>query len=132
MLKISLALGLAAATACASMQKVEPAQFIPRHNPLRVTVWTAQDRGTIVSDPQVQGDTLVGTVMQERWAVPLRDVVRVEAKTSDPTRTALFIAGAAASSVGLYLMSTAGRGSGSVPCPADFPPAYKTELCGQH
>ena len=112
------------------MHRVEPAAFIPQYNPSLVSVWTAPNRVTIVSDPQIQGDTLIGTVLQSRWAVSLHDVLRVEAKRSDPTRTALLFAGAAASGVGLYLISTAGRGAGSVPCPPDFSPDYKTELCG--
>jgi len=112
------------------MKRVEPAEFIPQHNPRLVSVWTTRSHVTVVSAPAIQGDTLIGTVLEERWAVPLQDVFKVEAQTPDHTRTALMLAGAAASGVGLYLMSTAGRGPGTVPCPPDFSPSYKTELCG--
>jgi hypothetical protein len=122
--------GVLVTTACTSMRRVEPAAFIPQYNPRLVSVWTADNHVTIVSDAQIQGDTLIGTVLQSRWAVSLHDVLRVEARRADATRTALFFAGAAASGVGLYLISTAGRGAGSVPCPPDFSPDYKTELCG--
>ena len=114
------------------MTRVEPAEFIPQHNPRLVSVWTTRSRVTIVTDPAIQGDTLTGTVLQEPWAVPLQDVLKVEAQTPDHTKTVLLLAGAAASGVGLYLVSTAGRGAGTIPCPPDFPPSYKSELCGLH
>jgi hypothetical protein len=132
MLKAILVVGAVATAACTSMRRVEPTEYIPRNSPRSVSVWTAPNRVTIVSDPEIQGDTLVGTVLQARWAVGLHDVVRVEANTPDPTRTVLLVASAAASGLGLYLVSAAGKGAGSVPCPPDFPPSYKTELCGLH
>ena len=125
---VAIALALAAA-ACTSMQRVQPAQFIPAHNPNVVSVWV-RNRVTFVTDPQIAGDTLSGTVLQSPWAVSLKDVDRVEARATDPTRTVLLFAGAAASTVGLFMMSTAGRGAGGVPCPPDLSPYQMTQLCG--
>ncbi|HXQ29744.1 MAG TPA: hypothetical protein VN848_10785 [Gemmatimonadales bacterium] len=112
------------------MRRVEPGQFIPSHKPELVSVWTRPDHVTFVSDPRIEGDTLIGTVLSERWAVPLQDVVRVEARTSDPRRTALLVAGAAASAVGVFLISSSGRGAGRIPCLQDYPPELRAELCG--
>ncbi|HXQ28523.1 MAG TPA: hypothetical protein VN848_04575 [Gemmatimonadales bacterium] len=125
---VAIALALAAA-ACTSMQRVQPAQFIPAHNPNVVSVWS-KNHVTFVTDPQIAGDTLTGTVLQVPWAVPLKDVDRVEARATDPTRTLLLFAGAAASTVGLLIMSTAGRGAGSIPCPPDLSPFQKAQQCG--
>ena len=118
-----------AATACTSMQRVEPAQFIPAHNPEAVSVWTAPHRVTIVSDPQVVGDTLSGVVLGDRWAMALKNIVRVEASLASPPRTALLVAGAAASAVGFYLLSN-GAKSSALPCGQGLSPFLQTELCG--
>jgi len=127
--KQGLPVGLVLLAACTSMQRVEPGRFIPAHNPSVISVWTKPNNLTIVSYPQVVGDTLSGVVFEEPWAVPLEDVVRVEAKASDRTRTLLFVAGAAASSLGLILMGN-GKGAGAVPCPPDLTPSQKSQQCG--
>ena len=131
MSKHALALGwLLATAACTGMRRVEPEQFIPVHKPALVSVWVTPDSVTFVSDPRIEGDTLVGVVLEAPWAIPLKDVVRVEAETSDPRRTALLVAGAAASVVGVFLISSSGRGSGTIPCLQDYPPELRGELCG--
>ena len=112
------------------MQRIVPEQFIPAHRPGRISVWTRPDDVTIVSDPQVEGDTLSGLVFDERWAVPLKSVVKVEATASDRKLTALFFAGVAASAVGAYAMATGGRGAGGIPCGQGLTPGQITELCG--
>ena len=121
--------GLLATMACTSLQRVEPAQFIPEHKPDAVSVWTAARSVTIVTYPQVAGDTLSGEVLGERWAVALRDVVRVEATRSSPPRTGLLLAGAAASAVGVYLLSN-GRKSSAIPCGQGLPPDLLQQQCG--
>jgi hypothetical protein len=126
----SLVFGWVLAAACTGMRRVEPGQFIPAHKPELVSVWTKPDSVTFVSDPRIEGDTLIGVVLQARWAIPLKDVVRVEAETSDPKRTAILVAGAAASAVGVFLMSRSGRGSGEIPCLGGYPPELQAELCG--
>jgi hypothetical protein len=120
---------LLAIVACTSMQRVEPAQFIPQHNPEAVSVWTARRVVTIVTDPRVTGDTLSGEVLGERWAVALRDVVRVEARRPSPQRTVLLIAGAAASAVGVYFLS-GGPQSSTIPCGSGLPPGLLQQQCG--
>lgn len=110
-------LGLALAAGCTSMQAVEPAQFIPQHKPVEVTVWTAHDDVTVVSNPWITRDTLRGDVFDEPWAVALRSVVRVEAIASDVKKTVLLIAGSAAAAAGIYLISNTGTNNGVSPCP---------------
>ena len=57
------ALGSLLGIACTSMRKVEPDRFIPQHRPVSVSVWTAPDTVTFVSDPRIDGDTLRGVVL---------------------------------------------------------------------
>ena len=118
-----------ASVACTGMRQIEPAQFIPAHKPESVSVWTTAHNVTVVSYPRIDGDTLRGVVLTESWAMPLKDVVRVEAKEPDPTRTWLLVAGATASAVGVYLFSTSGHGAGIVPCEPDLPPEQKAYIC---
>jgi hypothetical protein len=115
---------------CTSMRRVEPEHFIPNHNLDLVSVWTTRDDVTIVSYPQVRGDTLSGLVFAEPWAMPLKDVVKVEARASDPMRTALFLVGAAASVVGMYLVTHGGRADGVIPCDLGLPPDLRAQTCG--
>jgi hypothetical protein len=117
--------------ACTSMGRVEPGQFIPAHKPEVVSVWTKRDDVTVVSNPQVIGDTLSGLVMDAPWARSLNDVVKVEATRADPARTAILVAGAAASAVGVYLLSNSAHlGAGSIPCPPGLPSFQQTQQCG--
>jgi hypothetical protein len=117
--------------ACTSMRPVEPGQFIPAHRPEVVSVWTKPNHVTIVSNPQVIGDTLSGVVLDEPWARALKDVVKVEATRADPARTAILLAGAAASAVGVYLLSNSGhQGVGTIPCPPDLPVFQQVQQCG--
>jgi hypothetical protein len=85
---------------------------------------------TIVSNPEIEGDTLSGMVFEERWAVPLRDVVRVEATASDARRTVLLFAGTAATVASVYLMANGGHGAGGIPCGQGLTPGQIAELCG--
>lgn len=101
---------------CTSMRTVQPEQFIPQHNPAVVSVWTRPDDVTIVSDPEVSGDTLKGEVFQTPWAMNFKDIMRVEALTPDGRRTALLIAGSAVSAAGALLLLTSGHGGGAPPC----------------
>jgi len=93
-----LAVGLVlAGAACTSIQRIQPAQFIPQRRPESIMVWTADSDVTNVVKPQIDGDTLRGTVagLQERVAIPLKDIVTATAKAPDGTKTAILVAGGA-------------------------------------
>jgi len=120
MLRRRWALGLLFASACTSMQPVEPKRFIPAHKPQQVSVWTGPDSMVVLQSPLIAGDSLVGTAFGERWGIPLKNVVRVEATAPDARRTWLLVAGVAASVAGVYVISSNGsRNSGMAPCPPD-------------
>jgi len=104
------------AGACTSMQRVEPAQFIPQHKPALVSVWTTPHDVTVVADPKIQGDSLSGTVFESPWGVPLKDVVKVEANAPSPTKTVLLVAGSVSAAGALILMTNAHGSSNAQPC----------------
>ena len=112
------ALGSLFGLACTSMRTVEPERFIPQHKPMSVSVWTAPDSETVVSDPRIDGDTLRGVVLQAPWATPLKRIVKVRAVAPDPTKTALLVTAAAASVVGMAIVASSGKQSlGRPECP---------------
>ena len=80
---------------CTSMRSVQPTQFIPQHNPQSILVTTSDSDVTNVVQPKIDGDTLRGTVagLQERVAIPLKDILSVRAKAPDGTKTAFLVAG---------------------------------------
>lgn len=120
MLRHRWAPGLLLAAACTSIQPVQPTQFIPSHKPQQVSVWTRPDSVVVLQSPLIVGDSLVGAVFGERWGIPLKKVMRVEATAPDARRTWLLVAGVAASVAGAYVMSSNGsKNSGTVPCPPD-------------
>ena len=102
---------------CTSFRSVQPERFIPEHKPSSVMVWTIRDDVTVVSYPHIRGDSLTGVVLDDPWAIPLKDVARVRAATPDVGKTALLVVGAAASTVGVYLLASSGHGAGVIPCP---------------
>jgi hypothetical protein len=114
-----------AGLACTAMRTVDPVTFIPRNVPTRVRVWTAPDSLTIVSEPDIAGDSLTGWVFDDHWAVPLKGIVRVEAQAPEPGRTALLLTVTTASLAGLvYALAKAGPGgTGLTPglnCSSDY------------
>jgi hypothetical protein len=121
--KRPFAVGVVLAAACTSMHQVEPKQFIPEHKPTEVSVWTAPDDVVVVTNPRIAGDSLMGDVFEEHWAIALTNVLKVEATAPDGRRTAMFLSAAAATAIGLYLISNSGTNNGMPPCPPT--------ICGQ-
>jgi hypothetical protein len=80
---------------CTSVQRVRPSPFIPEHQPQLVWVTTRDSDLTTVVAPQIDGDTLRGTVagLEERVAIPVTDILSVKARVPDHARTALLVAG---------------------------------------
>ena len=111
-----IATGIVLVTAaCTGMRSVEPAQFIPQHKPTVVSVWTAPDRVTVVADPNVDGDTLRGVVLEAPWSVPLKSVIKVEAEGPSAAKTGLLVA-TTVSVVGVLYLVAGGRGAAKAPC----------------
>jgi hypothetical protein len=102
--------------ACVTVQKVQPAQFIPQHNPPVVWVTANDNSYTPVSQPRIEGDSLKGiwSGLQDSVAISLNEIQYVQVKLPSPKRTAL-LATVLTVTVGgaIYSIATAGN-SGAV------------------
>lgn len=110
--RLALAALFLGGTACSSVQTVRnPAQFMATRPDLVVV--TYDDNSEVpISQPQMRGDTVVGTWqgLNEPIAVPMNQVKRLDAIQKDSKRTTLLIAGlvaaAAVTAYGFSLAST--------------------------
>ena len=113
---VSLAGLLLLAAGCVTVQKVQPAQFIPAHNPSVVWVTTNDNAFTPVGTPRIEGDSLKGiwSGLQDSVAISLNEIQYVQVKLASPKRTAL-LATVLTATVGgaIYSIATAGN-SGAV------------------
>jgi hypothetical protein len=105
---VSLAVILFGAVGCATVQQVQPAQFIPAHNPGLVWVAT-HDTVLAVVGAQIDGDTLRGNDVDGPVALPLANIQGVRAKAPAPDRTTLLVAGVVA--LGMYVIKFGSIGS---------------------
>ena len=114
---VSLTVIVFGAVGCATVQQVQPAQFIPAHNPGLVWVAT-HDTVFAVVGAQIDGDTLRGNDVDGPVALPLANIQGVRAKAPAPDRTTLLVAGVVA--IGMYAMKFGSLGSsGSFVYPYD-------------
>jgi hypothetical protein len=103
---------LLVAAGCVTVQKVQPAEFIPQHKPPMVWVTANDNSYTPVAQPRIEGDSLKGTWagLQEPVAISLQEIQTVQAKLPSPKRTVLLVAVVAASVTGVaYTIATAGN-----------------------
>ena len=111
--RVPLAGLLLALAGCMTVQKIQPAAYIPLHSPAVVWVTTNDNAYTPVASPQIVGDTLKGTWvgLQEPVAISIKEIHYVQAKMPSPKRTVLLVTvvGAALTSVA-YTIATAGNG----------------------
>jgi hypothetical protein len=115
--KLVLSTGLLLVTVgCVTVQKVQPAQFIPAHNPSVVWVTTNDNAFTPVGTPRIEGDSLKGvwSGLQDSVAFSLSQIQYVQAKLPAPKRTVM-LATVLTVVVGgsIYSIATAGN-SGAV------------------
>ncbi len=115
--RVSLALVLLSTIGCATLQQVrQPAEFIPKNNPPVVYVTYTDNSIVPVAQPQIKGDSLLGTWqgLSEPVAVPLAQVQSVQAVQHNKKRTTLLIVGLTAfTAAGAWAVSQAtGNGSG--------------------
>ena len=108
---------------CMTVQKVEPAQFIPQHHPSVVWVTANDNSYTPVSQPRIDGDSLKGfwTGPQDSVAISLNQIQSVQARMPSPKRTVILVTSLGVISTAVvYTLLTAGT-SGSIDngCPLD-------------
>lgn len=114
-LKQTSLVGVLLAVACTSVRPVQPAEYIPQHNPEVVWVTYTDNSFVPVERPTVTGDTLKGTWagLSEPVTIPFNQIQVVQAKMPNGKKTALLVGVVSLSVAGVaYTMATAGN-SGS-------------------
>jgi hypothetical protein len=123
---VGMVLGVAGVSACTSVRRVQPTEYLAENAP--PLVWVTYGDNSIVplADAEIRRDTLRGILQgnHQRVKIPLGQVRSVEAKVPNHAKTALLLGGlgvAAVSSVYFLLISQAGsNGVGeSVYCGTD-------------
>jgi hypothetical protein len=110
---VALAGLVVAVAGCHVVKPVQPAVFIPEHNPPVVWVTYTDNSFVPVAGPKIVGDSLMGTWqgLAEPVAIHLSEIQTVQAKMPSPKRTLLLATVLTAATVGVvYTISTAGNG----------------------
>jgi len=105
--------------ACTAMREVQPAQFIPQHEPALVWVTTTSEAVIAVAHPRIDGDTLRGlwTGLRKPLAIPLNGVQTVHARASSPVRTAVLVGAVGLVGGGLvWTLTRRSAGLAGTPC----------------
>jgi hypothetical protein len=119
------------AAGCKTVQKVQPAEYIPKVSPAVVWVTTNDNAFTPVAQPHIDGDTLKGTWvgLQEPVAISLSEIRSVQTKIASPKRTAMLVTvlGLAAGGV-VYTMVNSGV-NGPAGCNSQIVKGTPTDYC---
>jgi hypothetical protein len=100
-----------------TVRPVQPAQFIPLHNPEVVWVTYTDNSFVPVAGPKIVGDSLKGTWagLGEPVAMSLSDIKTVQAKIKSPKRTAMLFTALGVALVGVaYTIETVGTGGKNI------------------
>jgi hypothetical protein len=121
---VGLFAAAAGASACMSVQRVQPALYFERYAPPVVWVTYAGNTLVPVNEPEIRRDTLRGVLQGARVKIPLREIQSVEAKAPNHARTALLVTGLGVAAVSSFYFLIAqsggsGGGNGEVYCPPD-------------
>ena len=112
---------LLAAAGCHVVRPVQPATFIPQHNPEVVWVTYTDNSFVPVQGPRIDGDSLMGTWqgLAEPIAISLKEIQTVQARMPAPKRTVL-LATVLTATVGgaIYSIATAGNSGALTNCGA--------------
>ena len=82
-------------TACTSWQPAatpSPTQFVEVEQPDRVRVTVRDGTESVLEEPSVEGDELVGTVEEASVRVPFGDIFRLEVRRFSVGRTVMWVA----------------------------------------
>jgi hypothetical protein len=119
--RFSLAGLFVAATACTTLRRIQPVEFLATNSP--DVVWVTHTNKTVVpvAQPAIAGDTLKGIFQgtSRPVAIPLGEIQRVQAKLPDRRKTVIAVAagltGFVASVYALWI-SKAGPNPDGVDC----------------
>jgi len=121
---VGVLLGVAAASACTTVRRVQPAEYLAENAP--EMVWVTYTNNTVVSvaEPEIRRDTLRGVLQGARVKIPIGEVQSVRAKIPDHKKTALLVSTLGVAAVSSLYLVLAGQSSGAgggegVYCPVD-------------
>lgn len=108
---VALVLLASGAAACTrwEVQRLSPQQVVAEMKPTRMRVTRSDSTRLLVVQPQVVGDSLLGTVPRGAYSMPLSDVAGVAVRKGDAGGTImlLVVIGAAGVAAGLVAMKIA-------------------------
>jgi len=88
---VGLLVGGAGVSACSSVRRIQPAEYLVDNAPSVVWVTDSSNTVVAVADPVIRRDTLRGMSQGARVKFPLGEIRSVEAKVLNRTRTALLL-----------------------------------------
>ena len=104
-LLLFLLLNLTACSTWQSVGPVSPSQFIEAEQPDRVRVTVRDGTESVLEEPSVEGDELVGSVEEASVRVPFGDIFRFEARRFSTVRTlGAVVGGAVLTTVAIYAL----------------------------
>ena len=105
---VLLLFGVLHLTACSTWQSVgpvSPSQFIEAEQPDRVRVTVRDGTESVLEEPSVEGDELVGSVEEASVRVPFGDIFRFEVRRFSTVRTlGAVVGGAVLTTVAIYAL----------------------------
>ena len=122
---------LAVGAACSSIQNV-PVDFISTYKPPTVDLYTGYGRHVAVDNPQVVGDSIVGTDGSLKpVAVPIERVEQISARRFSSARTVMLVGSLTAlAALGTYMMLSDDKGEAEDLCTGTQLDVYEREICG--
>jgi hypothetical protein len=98
-----LSIGLVACTKW-EVQELTPQQVVSEMKPTRIRVTRSDSARLVFVQPQLAGDSLVGSVLGRRTTVPLAEVAVVAVRKGDPGATVIVVLGTLAA-VGIWALA---------------------------
>ncbi len=117
--------------ACSSIQAV-PIEFISEMKPATVDLYTGYGRHVEVTNPQLVGDTVVGTSGgQQTVSVPLDHVQQISARRFSGARTAMLVGSLTVlAALGAYMVLNDDKGEAEDLCTGTLLDVAEREACG--
>jgi hypothetical protein len=92
-------------------QELTPAQVVSEMKPARIRVTRSDSTRLVLVQPQVAGDSMIGSVPGRRTSIPLSDVAAVSLRKGNPGGTVLVVLGVLVAA-GVWVLAQLGRNAG--------------------
>jgi len=131
MTRLLATFALALTAACSSIQAV-PVEFISEMKPTTVDLYTGYGRHVELTNPQLVGDTVVGTSSELKTvSVPLEHVEQISARRFSGARTAMLVGSLTVlAALGTYMVLNDDTGEAEDLCTGALLDVGEREACG--